>query len=186
MKKTLLLIAIVTVLLSTSVAFGQVTANDTATLSVTVGNEATIVVDSSSKTTTFSTSTAFADYTATTNYHFQVRTSSGSGGGGFIEVAITSDFSPTTGGPSAYAPAAGDSLKITASTASAGTSVVPANQVNATAQNVVTFGPNVHAGSPGAVSTNGATGSVSWDLTNDPNYQTGTYKATATFTISAS
>lgn len=171
-------------LLASSLAYGQVTAKDTATLSVTVGNEATIVVDPGSKTTTFSSSTAFTDYTATTNYHFQVRTSQTTGSG-FINVAITTDFSPT-GGPSAYAPATGDSLKITASTASAGTAVVPGSQVNATAQNIVTFGANAHGGSPGAVGTNGATGSVTWDLTNDPAYATGVYTATATFTISAS
>ena len=183
MRKLLPLMALVAVLMGTCTAFGQVTASDTATLSVTVGNEATIAIDSGSKTTTFTTSTAFTDYTATTNYHYQIRTSQSSGSG-YINVAITTDFSPT-GGPSAYAPASGDSLKITTSTASVGSAVVPSNQVNATAQNIVTFGANVHAGSPGAVATKGATGSISWDLTNDPAYQTNTYTATATFTISA-
>jgi len=183
MRKLLPLVTL-GVLLASSLAYGgTVTASDTATLSVTVGNEATIVVDPGSKTTTFTTSTAFTDYTATTNYHFQVRTTQGTGSG-YISLAVTTDFSPA-GGPSAYAPVNGDTLKVTASTASAGSAVVPANQVNATAQNIVTFGANAHGGLPGAVGTNGATGQVSWNLTNDPAYQTGTYTATATFTISA-
>jgi hypothetical protein len=48
---------------------------------------------------------------------------------------------------------------------------------------VVTFGADAH--STGGASASDA-GSVTWSLTNDPVYKTGTYTATATFTISAS
>ena len=34
--------------------------------------------------------------------------------------------------------------------------------------------------------TGGSTASVGWSLANDPNYKTGTYNSTVTFTISAS
>jgi hypothetical protein len=44
---------------------------------------------------------------------------------------------------------------------------------------VVTFGAAARS------SAAGDTGSVSWSLTNDPKYATGTYTATVTFTISA-
>jgi hypothetical protein len=180
--RKLLAFTAVALLCTASLASAQVTATSPANLSLTVANEANISIDA---TTNFNTpNTTFTDYTATTNYHYQVRTTKVSGSG-FISVAISvaNDFGP--GGPSANSPAAGDSLKITSSTASVGTTAVPANQINATAQNIVTFGTDAHAGSPGPVGSKGATGSVAWNLTNDPAYVTGSYTATATFTVSA-
>jgi hypothetical protein len=179
MKRILALTALALLLAASSALAQSFGPTGTTTLSVTVGNEAQIEINT--QTTTFSTSTAFADYTGTTNLTYKIRTSKG-GNGGSITVEVTSDFSPT-GGPtvggtqltsgdnptyvcSASSPATACSGSVTAST-SAGTAVY-------------TFGADNHSAKAGN------TGSVTWTVPNDPLYPTGTYQATATFTISAS
>jgi hypothetical protein len=182
MKKTLIFAA--ALLLAASTAFAQAhTASGTTTLSLVVGNEANIAITNS--TTNLSTSaTTFSDYTGTTNFKYQVRTSSG--GSGSITVLITTDFS--AGGPGLPSvqtpPTAGDTLTFTC-TAAVGSACSSAQTASTTvAATAISFGANAHAGAPGAV-TNGADGSVIWSLTNDPAYAAGTYTAVATFTISA-
>lgn len=184
MKKTLIVAA--ALVLSASFAHAAtVTATDTTTLSLAVSNEANIAVITTT-TLLSSGTTTFSDYTGTTNYKYQIRTSSG-GSGGSVTLKVTTDFSNGTGGqPSVGSPPTlGDLLKFTC-TAAVGTACATAQtastSVDATA---ITFGTNVHAGAPGNVTANGANGSVIWNFTNDPIYPTGTYTATVTFTISA-
>jgi hypothetical protein len=181
MKKTLILVA--ALLLAASMAHAQVTAMGTTSLVLAVGNEANIAITNSTTNLTTSLST-FSDYMGTTNFKYQVRTSSS--GTGSITVLITSDFSAGGSGlPSVKTPpTAGDTLTFTC-TAAVGSPCSSAQTASTqTAATAVSFTANTHAGAPGPV-TNGATGSVVWDLTNDPAYATGTYTAVATFTISA-
>jgi len=183
MKKTLLFAAVMMLLATT--AFAQATATGTTNLNLTVSNEANISI-TTANTALASGGTTFNDYTGTTNYVYQIRTTQATGTGS-ITLKITSDFSAGGGGlPSVAVPAtAGDALTFTC-TSAAGTPCAAAQTASTTASaTAVTFGANAHAGAPGAVATSGAAGSVTWDFTNDPKYPTGGYTAIATFTISA-
>lgn len=174
----------VVLMLGAASAFAA-SANGTTNLNLTVANEANISI-TTANTTLSSGTTTFNDYTGTTNYVYQVRTTQ-SGGTGSITLEVTTDFSAGGGGlPSVAVPAtAGDALTFTC-TAAVGTACSTAQTASTSAAaTAVTFGANAHAGNPGAVGTNGAAGSVSWDFTNDPKYPTGSYTAVATFTISA-
>ena len=177
MKKTLL--AAVVLLLSASLAgAATVTATGTTTLSLTVSNEASITITNGT-TTLAATGTVFNPYTGTTNFTYKIRTTQTSGSGS-IQLEITTDFSGT-GGPSVGTPPnAGDALTYTCTTAS-GTACSTAQTASTSAQtSVATFGADAHS-----VTVAGDAGSVAWSLTNDPKYKTGSYTATATFTISA-
>jgi len=184
MKKILALTALATLAFCASLARATDTATANGQLTLTVGAEATISVDA---TDAFSLSTAFTDYTATTNFKYQIRTTSAGTGSVTVLITAANDFSNGAGGaPSANSPPTGDSLKITSCTADKGTACSSALTINSTAQQVVGFGHSASAGSPGSVSSAGASGSVQWDLTNDPGYPAGSYTATTTWTISAS
>jgi hypothetical protein len=176
MKKILL--AAVVLLLSASLAGAStVTATGTSTLSLTVSNEASITITTT--TTLAATGTVFNPYTGTTNFTYKIRTTQ-TGGSGSIVLQISPDFSPS-GGPSVGTPpTTGDALTYTCSTAS-GTACSTAQTASTSAPtNVATFGTDAHS-----VSTSGDAGSVTWSLTNDPKYKTGSYSATVTFTVSA-
>ena len=184
MKKTL--IVVVALLLSASLGYAAtVTATGTTTLSLTVSNEANIAVTTST-TTLSSGNTTFSDYTGTTNYKYQIRTSSG-GTGGSVTLKVTADFSDgSLGKPSVGSPPTGGDLLTFTCTAAVGTACASAQTASTTVDaTAITFGINAHAGAPGNVSANGANGSVVWNFTNDPIYPTGPYSATVTFTISA-
>jgi hypothetical protein len=177
MKKILL--AAVALLLSASLAgAATVTATGTTTLSLTVSNEASITITNGT-TTLAATGTVFNPYTGTTAFTYKIRTSQ-TGGSGSIVLQVTTDFSGA-GGPSVGTPpSTGDALTYTCTTAS-GTACSTATTASTTVQtSVATFGTDNHS-----VSTSGDAGTVAWSLTNDPKYKTGTYTATATFTISA-
>lgn len=181
MKK--LLTAIPILLLAVSICHAQTPGSTaTSTLSVTVGNEAAISINSGSSTTSFSEgSGSFADYTATTGFTYWIRTSQSSGTGS-ITLKITTDFSPS-GGPSvATPPTSGDALTYTCTVQSPGNPCSNTETASTTSGTpVATFGANATSAKSGNSSN-----SVSWTLTNDPTYQQGSYSATATFTISAS
>jgi hypothetical protein len=162
-------------------AFGQTfKANGDTSLSVSVAAEASILIDTAT-TTLQSTTGLFADYKGTTNFTYKIRTTQ-SGGAGAVNVKITSDFTGTGVGPSvANPPTAGDALTYSCAVASPATSCTgPVTALTTGTTNVAIFGADARSAKLGN------TGSVDWTLTNDPVYQTGTYTATATFTISAS
>jgi hypothetical protein len=101
-------------------------------------------------------------------------------GSGTVTVKITADFAGT-GGPSvATPPSSGDALSYTCTVSAPGTACTGSQTASTTAAtSLATFG----AGASSAKAGNSA--STSWSLTDDPVYATGTYTATATFTISA-
>lgn len=175
MKKFLSVVPIT--LLAASVCYAQVTSVPTTTLNLTVGNEAAIVVGT---TTGFSTSSTFAPYTTSTPFTYYIRTSKTTGAGS-ITVQFNSDWA-ATGGPSiASPPTAGDYLSYVNTVSSPGTVGAAGNIAALTTQySVATFG----AGASSAIGGN--SGSVAWSLVNDPKYAQGSYSITATFTISAS
>jgi hypothetical protein len=144
---------------------------------VTIGAEAAIEINTT--TTTLTAGSSFADYTGTTNYTYKIRTTATSGSGS-ITLKVTTDFAPA-GGPSvATPPTAGDALDYTCTVTSPGTACSGTQTSSTTSSTpVTTFG----AGAKSAVGGN--TGTVAWTLTDDPQYATGAYAATVTFTISA-
>jgi len=149
----------------------------TTTISVSVGSEASIRVDTA--TTTLTTAGTFANYTGTTNLTYRIRTSN-PGGNGTITARVTTDFSPA-GGPSvASPPTAGDVLEYTCTISAPGTACAGTQTASTAADtSVATFGADAASVSAGN------SGSVAWTLTNDPVYDTGTYTAVVTFTIAA-
>jgi hypothetical protein len=179
MKKTLMVASIL--LLAASFSYAQTNASGTSTLSVNVGAEAAIVVNT---TPAFVSSGIFGNYTATTPITYYVRTITG----GSIVVEVTSDFSTggVGGGPSvATPPTSGDLLTYTCTSAAPVTGSATACATALTAStasttNVVTFAATTQSAKAG----NSA--STSWTLVNDPAYKAGSYSATVTYTISAS
>jgi hypothetical protein len=161
------------------VAFGQFASTGTTTLSVNVATEAAIQINTSTTNLTNSGTNFNVDYTGTTSFTYKVRTTQSSGAGD-ITLRITSDFSPT-GGPSVGTPpSGGDALTYTCVVSAPGTACTGSQTSSTSAQtNVAAFGADAHSVKAGN------SGSVSWNLTNDPVYKTGPYNATATFTISS-
>jgi len=157
-------------------AFGD-SATGTTNLQVTVAPEASIVVDTA--TTPLTSSGIFGDYTGTTGYTYKIRTTQSTGSGSVV-LQISSDFAPT-GGPSVGSPVNGDTLSYTCTTTAPATAC-SGSQTSSTSTTtpVASFGADAHSLAAG---TSGNT--TIWDLTNDPAYQTGSYQATATYTIAA-
>jgi len=185
MRKTCFAVTLVSLFLLASVAYADDFASTgTTSVGVTVGAEAAIRVDTATTNLT-TTGTLFTDYTGTTNFTYKVRTTK-VGGSGTITLQVTTDFSPS-GGPSVASPPTGDdTLSYTCSVngpGKGGTATACSGSQTAstsTATDVVNpFSANARS------DKGGNTGSVAWTLTNDPAYQTGSYNATVTFTISA-
>ena len=179
MKKILALTTLA-LLLAASSALAQLggTAPYNTDLHLIVGPEAALRIDTA--TTNLTTSaTNFTNYGGTTNFTYWVRTTT-TGGSGTISLEVTSDFGPS-GGPSVKTPpSGGDALSYAPTVASPGTAASGSQTASTSAGSAVaSFGANAH--SPYAGLTGNA---VAWTLTNDPLYQTGTYDATVTFTIS--
>jgi hypothetical protein len=176
MTKTITLITVCVLLAVAGLAQAQ---TGTTTLSVTVGPEAALTVNTS--TTTLSTaSTTFGNpYTGTTNLTYQIRTSKVSGTG-TLTLKITADFGGV-GGPSvASSGTTGDTLTYTCTVTAPGTACTGTQTSSTTA--------STGFGTWGAAANStkaGNAASVAWSLVDDPAYAPGTYTATATFTISA-
>jgi hypothetical protein len=183
MKKILVLTA--GLLLAASTAFAQLgTTAPTATVQVNVNPEAALTIQTPALVLT-QTGNNFTDYSGVTAFTYFVRTKL-AGGTGTIVLEVTTDFSAGGGStPSVAAPpVAGDHLyySCTVPSPTHGTSTPCTGPVNASttaATNVTTFGTDARSSSTGVAS------SVTWGLTNDPLYQTGSYTATITYTISA-
>jgi hypothetical protein len=186
MKKILTLAA--ALLLTASLAHAQLgTSQGTTTVTLTVSAEAALNVNTSSTSLT-SAGTNFSNYTGTTTLTYYVRTTL-SGGSGSITLKVTTDFACTgTGctntGPSVGSPpSTGDKLAYTCTLSGVGTACSGSQTSSTTTStSVATFSANAHTVTfPG-----GDTATTAWTLTNDPKYQTGSYSATVTYTISAS
>lgn len=166
-------------------AYGQTfAATGTTTLSVSVAAESAISITTTTTSLAEATGAGVfgSPYTGTTSFSYKVRSTT-TGGGGAITVKIGPDFTPT-GGPSVATPPTGDALTYTCTTASSATPCTGSITAStSTATSVGSFATNAHSA---AGATSSDAGTVVWSLPNDPLYKTGTYTATATFTISAS
>ena len=176
MKKLLLVVSVL--LLAASLSNAQTSA--TATLSVTVGNEAAIRVDSSPALT--AGSGTFADYTSTTGLTYWIRTSTG--GAGHITLKVTSDFACGGGPCVAVPPSTSDALTYSSTIVAPGTTGTVTSYSNQTASTADATPVADFSASAQSLKA-GNTGTVAWTLTNDPAYKAGTYSATVTLTISA-
>jgi hypothetical protein len=126
-------------------------------------------------------------FTGTMTLSYLARTSQGTGQG-TITVKATADFTPA-GGPSiAKPPSVGDEFSYICSGATLGTSCSGAQTVSTTsATNVISIGASACTGGGAPCSTaNPNSANVTFTLTDDPKYKTGSYSATLTWTISAS
>jgi hypothetical protein len=179
MKKLLLLTLALFLMSPLGHAQGLGTTTVTNQVSVTVSAEAALTIGGAATTLT-STGTNFSDYTGTTPFTYFIRTGK-AGGSGFIKLQVTTDFAPT-GGPSVATPlTAGDTLSYTCAVSSPGTACSGSQTGSTTSQTpVATFINDAHS------TKSGNSASVSWALSNDPLYQTGTFTAVVTYTISAS
>jgi hypothetical protein len=133
------------------------------------------------------TGTTFSNFTGSLSIQYRARTTQSTGGGS-ITVKGTADFTPA-GGPSiASPPSTGDALQYTCSGATLGTACSGTQTVSTTTStSVVTLSASECTGGGGSCSsTSPNTVTLSFTLTNDPKYNTGSYSATLTFTISAS
>jgi len=127
------------------------------------------------------TGTVFSPYGGSLTLLYRVRSTPG-GMGGNITVQATGDFSPS-GGPTV--PSGG--LSYTCSAATLGTPCTGSPVVSLSGQtNVAIIPPSACTGGGGACSAADPNSvKVDFLLQNDPGYQTGSYSATVTFTISS-
>jgi len=182
MKRLLPLLAVL--MLVASSAFAQLgTTAPTATVAVICQPEAALTIQDTAITLT-QTGTNFSDYTGTTGFTYFIRTTKVLGTGSIV-LEVTSDFSPSGGPLVAGMPTGSDNLyySCTVPNPSHGTATPctgPVNSSTAAQTNVAGFGTDARSPKAGVAS------SVTWGLSNDPLYQTGTYTATVTYTISAS
>jgi len=174
MKKTLLLVT--ALLLAASMAFAQYGPTGQTVLSVVIGNEASIQVDTPTTNLTNVTGNAFGNFTGTTTFDYKIRTASGD-----TTAAITLQLNQLlTSGTNTIAMA---NLGYTctdvapASGTGCASSVTPST-TSGTA--VASFPGDAHS-----VNTGTTGNTLSWTLANLPTYETGTYTATVTLTISA-
>jgi hypothetical protein len=148
------------------------------TLTATI-NPAWALSVPSSATLTHGT-TAFQPFQANLTVNYQVRTSPV--GSGKITLQVASDFSPA-GGPAA----AKGNLTYTCGGANLGTACNGTQTASTTIQTpVLTVPASACTGGGGACSSQDPNQlNLTFTLTDDPGYATGTYSATVLFTISA-
>jgi len=122
----------------------------------------------------------FQPFQATIPVNYEVRTSPV--GSGRITVQVTSDFAPS-GGPSV----ASGALTYTCGAANLGTACSGTQTASLTTQTpVLTLPASACTGGGGACSSQDPNSvNLTFTLTDDPGYATGTYSANITFTISA-
>jgi hypothetical protein len=131
----------------------------------------------------FATSNNFA---GTMILNYRARTSQE--GGGTVTVQATSDFVPS-GGPSISAPPSpGDAFSYTCGGATLGVACSGIQIVNtSSATRVLSIGASACTGGGQPCSASDPnSANVTFFLTDDPKYKTGSYTATLTWTISAS
>jgi len=150
----------------------------TTSLSVVVGPEAALTVNTATTSLTAAGGTFSNPFTGTTSLTYFMRTSKTSGTGS-LTVKITTDFAPAGGPLVATSGATGDALTFTC-TMTGGTACATAQTASTTT--AATFGT---WGTAFSTPKAGDPASVGWSLVDDPAYAANTYTATATFTISA-
>src|SRR5947209_5641617 len=155
--------AIGAMLLFTSIANAQFNPTGTTTLSVNVGSEAAIQMNTTTTGLTTSAGAFASDFTGQTTFTYKIRTGASSGTG-TVTLQVTSDFN--AGGPSvASPPSAGDKLAYTCTLTSPATGCMGSQTALTTGSTpVASFGANAKSAKAGN------TGSLSWTLTNDPGY----------------
>lgn len=178
MKKVLVLAA--ALLLAASMGFAQQlgTTSPTGTLTLNVGAEGGLVVNTATTPLTES-GPNFQPYTGVTSLTYFIRTSSS--GTGTIGLRVSTDFAGT-GGPSVGTPpTSSDALTYTPTVSNPGTAAAAGQtaSTSSTLTPLASFGGNAHS------IYAGNSASVAWSLTNDPLYAVGSYTATITYTISA-
>ncbi len=174
----LCILASAAALLTPAGLLAQFNPSGTTSISVNVGAEASIRIDTATSALSASGVVFGSDFTGSTGFTYKVRTRQGDGSGN-IQLQVTSDFTPS-GGPSLTTPPdPADTLGYTCSLSGPGTGC-SGFQVAGTSVGtpVATFGPNARS------IRAGSTGSVAWTLVNDPQYATGAYTAIVTLTIS--
>jgi hypothetical protein len=132
-------------------------------------------------------STNSNSFTGTITLSYRARTSQGTGRGA-ITVKATADFTPA-GGPSiANPPSPGNKFTYTCSGATLGASCSGTQTVSTSlATSVVMIGASACTGGGAPCSTaNPNMANVTFTLSDDPKYKTGSYSATLTWTVSAS
>lgn len=167
---------------------GSLVAQNTTTQTL----DATIVplgglVTPSSRLVLTKASPNFSAFSGSISLAYRARTTQGTGQGA-ITVQATSDFAPA-GGPSiSNPPSAADRFTYTCSGATLGVACTGTQRVSTTsATNVVSLGASACTGGGAPCSSaNPNTTTITFSLPDDPRYQTGSYSATLTWTISAS
>ncbi len=165
-------------LLAPSVVLAQFNPSGTTSISVNVGPEAAIRIDTATSSLAASGAVFGSDFTGSTAFTYKIRTRQGDGTGN-IQLQVTSDFSPA-GGPSVNSPLdSADTLTYLCSVATPGTGCSGSQTASTkVATPVAEFGANARS------TRAGNAGSVNWTLVNDPQYATGTFTAVVTLTIS--
>jgi len=169
------------------IANAQTTTLGTQTLTLITQPDALLYGFPSSLTLT-KAGTLFNSYAGTITIQYRARTTLVTGTGS-ITVKASTDFVCASGGPCITTPpTAGDALSYTCSGATLGSNCAGTQTVST---GVAT---SVVAAIPAAACTGGGspcstadpnTVSLTFNLTDDPKYKTGSYSATLTFTISA-
>ncbi len=154
------------------------TGSGSQTLSAAIKPVGTITVPGTAALTTGVTT--FQPYTGTVALSYSARTTAT--GGGSITLTVTNDFSPT-GGPSV----ASGVLQYTCAGATLGTACSGTQTASTSAQTpVVTLPASACTGGGGACSSQSPNSvNLTFTLTDDPAYATGSYAAKVTLTISA-
>ena len=148
------------------------------TLSVNIGAIGKLSVVQSSVSLTH-TGTTFGDFTGNVTIQYRVRTMISTGSSSFT-VKATADFAPANG-PSVAA----SNLTYRCSSATLGTACAGTQTMSTSAStNVVTVGAGQCVGT-GCAGPNPSSVTVNLDLVNSPTFQTGSYSATLTFSISS-
>jgi hypothetical protein len=170
----------VVVLMSTlsAVPAGGGTGTNTQTLSAQITPGCALTAPSSAVLT--HTQNNFQPFQANLLVNYEVRTSPA--GSGKITMQVTNDFSPT-GGPSA----ASGALTYTCGSANYGTACTGTQTASTSAQTpVLTLPASACTGGGGACSSQDPNSvNMTFTLTDNPSYSTGSYSAVITFTISA-
>jgi hypothetical protein len=156
----------------------QFSPSGSTSVSVTVGPEAAIRIDSATSALTTSGVVFGSDFTGNTAFTYKIRTRQGDGSG-TVQLQVMSDFSPA-GGPSVASPIdPEDSLSYTCNVSQPASGCSGKQTASTTiATPVAAFGANAKSTKAGNA------GSVAWTLANDPQYATGTFTALVTLTIS--